>query len=150
MLKRTASITIVLVVIWGVLSIAQDFVTFKDQPSQDLFVASRAAVARGEGSVKDLTGLILKGRARMLQDDGSQGNPPWSSFPAFRRLERDGLVKEDPQRLARGDLMTRRMGAEESLSAEHLDRLPGLAPLDRIERACFDPQRMSVLRRQMV
>ena len=28
------------------LLLAQDFVTFKDRPSQDLFVASRAAVAR--------------------------------------------------------------------------------------------------------
>jgi hypothetical protein len=54
------------------LLLAQDFVTFKDRPSQDLFVASRAAVARGEGSVKNLRSFILKGRARVAQDDGSQ------------------------------------------------------------------------------
>jgi hypothetical protein len=54
------------------LLVAQDFVTFKDQPSQDLFVASRAAVGRGDGSVKNLRSLILKGRARLAQDDGTQ------------------------------------------------------------------------------
>lgn len=54
------------------LVVAQDFVTFKDQPSQDLFIASRAAVARGEGSVKNLRSLLLKGHARLAQDDGSR------------------------------------------------------------------------------
>jgi hypothetical protein len=49
----------------------QDFVTFKDQPSQDLFVASRAAIGRGEGSIKNLHSLILKGHARLAQDGGS-------------------------------------------------------------------------------
>lgn len=52
--------------------LAQDFVTFKDRPSQDLFVASRAAVARGEGSVKNLRSLILKGHAKIAQEDGTQ------------------------------------------------------------------------------
>lgn len=54
------------------LVLAQDFVTFKDQPSQDLFIASRAAIGRGEGSVKNLRSLILKGHARLAQDDGSR------------------------------------------------------------------------------
>ena len=35
-------------------------------------MASRAALARGDGSVKNLQSLILKGHARMAQDDGSQ------------------------------------------------------------------------------
>lgn len=53
------------------LVLAQDYVTFKDQPSQDLFVASRASVSRGGGSVKDLRALVLKGHARLAQGDGS-------------------------------------------------------------------------------
>ena len=54
------------------LVVGQDFVTFKDSAAQDLFVASRAALARGDGSVKNLQSLIVKGRARIAQEDGSQ------------------------------------------------------------------------------
>jgi hypothetical protein len=54
----------------GAMLLAQDFVTFKDQASQDVFIASRAAVARGEGSVKNLHALLLKGHARVVQDNG--------------------------------------------------------------------------------
>lgn len=60
------------VILGPLLLLGQDFVTFKDRPSQDLFVASRAAVARGEGSVKDLRSLSFKGHARILQEDGTQ------------------------------------------------------------------------------
>ena len=60
----------VLVVVGGTLLLAQDYVTFKDQVAQDVFIASRAAVARGEGSVKNLRALLLKGHARVVQDNG--------------------------------------------------------------------------------
>ena len=72
MQRATTAIVTLVVLSGGILGLAQDFVTFKDQPSQDLFVASRAALARGDGSVKNLQSLILKGRARLAQDDGSQ------------------------------------------------------------------------------
>jgi len=72
MKTQTTSIVALLVLAGAIASQAQDFVTFKDQPSQDLFVASRAALARGDGSVKNLQSLILKGHARIAQDDGAQ------------------------------------------------------------------------------
>ncbi len=65
------SIAVALVLVAGASLLAQDFVTFKDVASQDLFVASRAAVARGDGSVKNLRSLLFKGHARLTQDDGS-------------------------------------------------------------------------------
>lgn len=76
-MKRPTTVIVLAAVLTAVLTgaavgLAQDFVTFKDQPSQELFVASRAALARGDGSVKNLQSLILKGRARIAQDDGPQ------------------------------------------------------------------------------
>ncbi len=71
MTRAGRSIAAVLVFGAGASLLAQDFVTFKDGASQDLFVASRAAVGRGEGSVKNLRSLLFKGHARLTQDDGS-------------------------------------------------------------------------------
>ena len=72
-MKRAITALVTLVVLTGgILGLAQDFVTFKDGASQDLFVASRAALARGDGSVKNLQSLIMKGRARIAQNDGAQ------------------------------------------------------------------------------
>ena len=72
MKRHTTAVVLATLLTAAGLGFAQDFVTFKDQPSQDLFVASRAALARGDGSVKNLQSLILKGHARIAQDDGSQ------------------------------------------------------------------------------
>ena len=72
MKRHTTAVVLATLLTAGGLAFAQDFVTFKDQPSQDLFVASRAALARGDGSVKNLHSLVLKGHARIGQDDGSQ------------------------------------------------------------------------------
>ena len=73
------------------LLIAQDFVTFKDRPSGDLFVASRAAVARGEGSIKNLRALVFRGRARTAQDDGSQAE----SLVVIKVLLPDAYMRTD-------------------------------------------------------
>jgi hypothetical protein len=72
MKRHTTVVVITALLTTAGLGLAQDFVTFKDQPSQDLFVASRAALARGDGSVKNLQSMIMKGHARIAQDDGSQ------------------------------------------------------------------------------
>ena len=69
-LWRACAVALAVCAVPGVVG-TQDFVTFKDQPSQDLFVASRAAIGRGEGSIKNLRSLILKGHARLAQDGGS-------------------------------------------------------------------------------
>jgi hypothetical protein len=71
MKRHTTAIVVAAVLTATGLGFAQDFVTFKDQASQDLFVASRAALARGDGSVKNLQSLILKGHARIAQGDAS-------------------------------------------------------------------------------
>ncbi len=71
MTPTARSIAAALVLVAGASLLAQDFVTFKDTAAQDIFVASRAAVGRGEGSIKNLRSLLFKGHARLLQDDGS-------------------------------------------------------------------------------
>ena len=73
------------------LLLAQDFVTFKDRPSEELFVTSRAAVARGDGSIKNLRSLIFKGVARTAQDDGSQAE----SAVVIKVLLPDGYLRTD-------------------------------------------------------
>lgn len=70
---------------------AQDYVTFKDQASQDLFIASRAAVSRAEGSIKTLHSLLLKGHARVQQDSG----PPTESEVVIKILMPDAYLRVD-------------------------------------------------------
>ena len=99
MKRHTTTVVTLLVLAGAIAGRAQDFVTFKDQPSQDLFVASRAALARGDGSVKNLQSLILKGRARMAQDDGSQAE----SAVVIKVLLPDSYLRVDtfPERSTR-------------------------------------------------
>ena len=49
---------------------AQDTTRFGDDAAQNLFVRSRAAVAR-TGTVTQLRSLMLRGRIRMLADNGA-------------------------------------------------------------------------------
>ncbi|HEX6975524.1 MAG TPA: hypothetical protein VF147_14060 [Vicinamibacterales bacterium] len=70
---------------------AQDYVTFKDQASQDLFLASRAAVSRSEGSVKTLHSLVMRGRARIVQDF----DPPVESEVVIKILMPDAYLRID-------------------------------------------------------